>query len=53
MSKDKKYMRVFEYENLTRVLDLPSEYSSTRWFVAIPYEYSWKSVWINLKKEKK
>jgi hypothetical protein len=53
MSKDKKYMRVFEYENLTWVLGLPSEYSSTRWFVAIPYEYSWKSVWINLKKKKK
>jgi hypothetical protein len=43
MSKDKKVRRVFEYENFTRLLGLPSEYSSTRLFVAIPIEYSWKS----------
>ena len=30
MSKDKKVKRVFEYENYTRVLGLPSEYSNTR-----------------------
>jgi hypothetical protein len=43
MSKDKKFRRVFEYKNCTRVLGLPSEYSSTWLFVAIPIEYSWKS----------
>jgi hypothetical protein len=43
MSKDKKVRRVFEYENFTWVHGLPSEYSSTRLFVAIPIEYSWKS----------
>jgi hypothetical protein len=43
MSKDKKVRRVLEYENFTRVLGLPSEYSSTRLFVAIPIEYSWNS----------
>jgi hypothetical protein len=55
MSKDKKVRRVFEYENFTRLLGLPSEYSSTRLFVVIPIEYSWKvgNVWINLKKKKK
>jgi hypothetical protein len=30
MSEDKKVRQVFEYENCTRVLGLPSEYSSTR-----------------------
>jgi hypothetical protein len=43
MSKDKKFRRVFEYENFTPVLGLPSEHSSTRLFLAIPIEYSWKS----------
>ena len=43
MSKDKKVRQVFEYENFTRVLGLPNEYSSTRLFVAVPIEYSWKS----------
>jgi hypothetical protein len=43
MSKDKKVRRVFEYENFTRLLGLPSEYSSTRLFVTIPIEYSRKS----------
>jgi hypothetical protein len=55
MSKDKKIRRVFEYENLTRVFCLPSEYSSTRLFIAIPNEYSWKSgkCMNTFKKEKK
>jgi hypothetical protein len=43
MSKDKKVRRVFEYQNFTGVLGLPSEYSSTRLFYAIPIEYSGKS----------
>ena len=43
ISKDKTVRWVFEYEHFTRVLGLPSEYSSTRLFVAIPIQYSWKS----------
>ena len=43
MSKDKRVRRVFEYENFTRVLGFPSDYSSTRLFAAIHIEYSWKS----------
>jgi hypothetical protein len=55
MSKDKKVRQVFECENFTRVLGLPSEYSSTRVFVAIPIEHSWKSgkCMNKFKKEKK
>ena len=55
MSKDKRVRRVFEYEHFTSVHGLPSEYSSTRLFAAIPIEYSWKSgkCMNKFKKEKK
>jgi hypothetical protein len=39
MSEDKKVRRIFEYENCTQVLGLPSEYSSTRVLVAILNKY--------------
>jgi hypothetical protein len=39
MSEDKKVRRIFEYENCTRVLGLPSEHLSTRVLVAIPNKY--------------
>ena len=55
MSKDKTVRRVFEYENLTRVQGLPSEYPSTRLFVAIPIDIVEKvgNLWINIKKKKR